>query len=185
MIPVLLASLCLGAPALADELLPSESIVLHGEPEAPAAEPVAVEPPVPVLPPQPVPEGVAAYLDAVPRAPEGCHVRANNAHVIIDCAGTALLVAEGDGTRAGLLELVDEQVAPFASAGLPVTEAAEVSCQLQGLKARCVERTVSVPGADSMSVLGGLAPDGSFAAVCLRRGPGVGDPCATVVTGGG
>lgn len=181
---LMLSAVALAGPA-ADEA-PAEVIKLHGEaPVEDGVDSEGSEAVVPVLPPQPAPEGVAAYLDAVPMAPEGCHVRANNAHVIIDCAGTALLVAEGDGTRAGLLELVDEQVAPFASAGLPVTEAAEVACTLQGLKARCVERTVSVPGADSMSVLGGLAGDGSFAAVCLRRGPGVGDPCATVLVPAG
>ena len=126
-------------------------------------------------------DGQAPYLEAVPSAPEGCRVMANNDHVVIDCAGTALVVAAGDGTRSGLHRLMDEQVAPFAMAGLPVTDVSEVACRLKGVAGRCLERTVSVPGADSMSLLGGLAADGSYAAICLRRGQGVGDPCQGVL----
>lgn len=124
---------------------------------------------------------VAPYLEAVPLAPEGCRVAASDAQVVIDCKGTALLVAPSDGSRTGLLELLDQQVAPFAQAGMPVSDPAGVLCHIQGVAGQCVERTVSVPGADAMSVLGGIGADGSFAALCLRRGAGVGDPCAEVV----
>jgi len=137
--------------------------------------------PGPLLPAQPGPDGVPAYLDAVPAAPDGCRVAANNDNVVIDCAGVALLVAAGDGARSGLVRLVDEQVAPFAQAGLPVTEAEDVACTLKGVPARCVSREVSVPGGAAMRVLGGVAADGSYTAICLRRGAGVADACADVV----
>ena len=137
--------------------------------------------PGPVLPAQPLPDGVPAYLDAVPPAPDGCRVAANNDNVVIDCAGIALLVAAGDGARSGLIRLVDEQVAPFAQAGLSVTEAQDVACTLKGVPASCISREVSVPGGATMKVLGGVAADGSYTAICLRRSAGVADACADVV----
>ena len=145
---------------------------------ASATDPAALSLEGPGAPP-PV---VASYIEAVPTAPEGCHVRASDGQVLIDCQGHALLVAAGDGARSGLLRLMDEQTAPFAAAGLEVSGRTEVDCALQGVAGRCLSQKVGIPGGAEMSLLGGLGGEGRFTALCLQRGQGVGDPCTTVVT---
>lgn len=135
-------------------------------------------------PPAPVPVTDLAPWEAAlgfaPPVPAGCRVAALGASLLVDCAGSGLVIAPAGTQDASPSALIASQTAPFAAAGIKVPSPAAQPCTLQGAAAACLGTTIQVPPGAPMVLLAGQRPDQGWSALCLHRQPSTPPVCAAL-----
>lgn len=134
-------------------------------------------------PPLPVPD-LAAWTTRVGRElPGGPSVQVQPLAdgVAFVGAGRSLRLAERPAGDAPLLAALDADLAPFAAAGVALSEPTALSCSLAGQPTTCQQVTVTLGPGATMTVTAGQQPDADWVAVCLDRRAGAPGACTGIL----